>query len=235
MSDDRLSEFRERREQAEAEEAERKRRVFDNTEEIPVGWDAPFGTVINQTDGFVVAQTLYKNRFALLDIQTGDQINEVELVRDESETITDEWDEWDDDEIPDNIELHPSGILELDTRPGWDPEAGVHWCIGPNAIFTFDDRGVSRYSSSTAGTAWTVEVPTDGAPEEPVCCAFLDGILVVATPDVLCAIQADTGELSWHYELSGGDSDDLRLLLHPETLYLSEEGDLIALDVDYGT
>lgn len=56
----------------------------------------------------------------------------------------------------------------------------------------------------------------------------------MATRNIVCAIQTSTGEISCRYELSGGDSDDLRLLLHPETLYLSDGSELISLDVDNG-
>lgn len=232
--EDRLAEARERRKQAETEEAERKRRVLDTAEEMSVDWHAPFGTLLDQTDQFVVAKTLYKNRFVLLNDRTGDLIDEVELVRDQTETSGDDREEWDSETIPDDIELHPSGTLELDTRPGWDPDAGVHWCVGPDAMYTFDDRGVSRHPGSDAGSSWSIDVSTDGSTEEPRCCAFLDGVLVIATTDVLCAIQASSGEISWRHELCGGDGDDFQLLLYPDTLYLSEGSKLVALDFDSG-
>ncbi len=85
---------------------------------MPVNWHAPYGTVLDQTDQFVVAQTLYKNRFALLDIYSGELYKEVKLVREQNESPDDTRDEWNNDEIPDDILLHPSGTLELDTRPG---------------------------------------------------------------------------------------------------------------------
>lgn len=229
-SDSDLSAF----EKKQKKEAERKQRVLNNAKEMPVDWYAPFGTVLNQSDQFVVAQTLYKNRFVLLDIQSGEMIKEVELIRDQKETSTDDRTEWDSKKIPDDVVLHPSGIFELDTRPGWNPAVGIHWCVGPNALFTFDARGVSRYPGSDGGSTWTISAPTDEASEDQRYCAFLNGVLFVVTHDIVCAIQASTGEVSWRYELSGGNSDDLQLLLHPDNLYLSDGPKLVSLDVDTG-
>lgn len=220
--------------ESQTEKVERNRRVLDNAGEMSVDWHAPFGAPLDQTDQFVIAKTLYKNQFVLLDVRTGDLIDKVELVRNQSGTSADDRQECDSEKIPDDIELHPSGTFELDTRPGWDPDVGVHWCVGPNALYTFDDRGVSRHPGSDAGSTWTVEVPTNGESEDPRCCAFLDGVLLIATTEILCAIQAGSGEISWRHKLSGGDGDDFQLLLHPDTLYLSEGSKLAALDVDSG-
>lgn len=233
--DSRHPKVREEWEKDRIKQVGRKSHDLNNAEEMPVDWHAPFGAVLDQTDQFVVAQTLYKNRFALLDIRTGDLIAEVELVRDQSEAPAEEYNEWNPDQIPDDVVLNPSGNFKLETQPGWDPDEGVNWCVGHNALFTFDDNGVCRYSGSDGSLTWTIEALADEASEEQRCCTFLNGVLFVATSDVLWAIQVDTGDISWRYKLDDEDSDNLRLLPYSETLYLFDGFELVSLDVDSGT
>lgn len=232
--DKKIQELNKERQRAEAEEAERKRRVIETAEEMDVEWQASYGDVVDQTEQLVVAQTLYRNQFALISKETGECIDEVEIVSDHRNSAEKSQKEWDSDDIPDDIELHSSGTLELKERPGWRPKKGSHWCVGGNSLFIFDDRGVSRYSNTGNGPDWTIKGPGDNKIGTQICCIFRDDLLFVASPSVLCAIQTDTGEVSWDYELSGENLNSLRLFVYSDALYLSEGSNIVSLYTESG-
>jgi outer membrane protein assembly factor BamB len=183
---------------------------------------------------FLVVQLDESPVLVLFEKETGKAKTTIELTTtSDGESFGDSEDQNSDLSSNDR---HTNEAAEERSAPDseWEPKRGVHWCTGDEAVFTVDAYGARRYDNGDEDPSWCTGEEMFGDATKQSVCAYLDGMLFVATEDVVAVIRATDGTVRCSRELDVPETADLRLLIASERLYVSEGDRIIAIDVSTG-